>query len=76
MCRWQYFGYFRIPFDCITSIQLPVYDPDEDVTSCRWSAGVECGGVCNGLPESKLDSVSYDIHVSLIIEYSSVYCQS
>ncbi|CAG2257526.1 Protein jagged-1a,Fibropellin-1,Neurogenic locus notch homolog protein 2,Protein jagged-1b,Neurogenic locus notch homolog protein 1,Delta-like protein B,Fibropellin-3,Neurogenic locus notch homolog protein 4,Protein crumbs homolog 2,Protein jagged-2,Neurogenic locus notch homolog protein 3,Protein eyes shut homolog,Delta-like protein C,Protein jagged-1,Neurogenic locus Notch protein,Delta-like protein A,Delta-like protein 1 [Mytilus edulis] len=47
---------YQIPFDCITSIQLPVYDPDEDVTSCRWSAGVECGGVCNGLPESKLDS--------------------
>ena len=48
---------FRIPFDCITSIKIPVYDPDDDVVSCRWAAGIECGGVCNGLPKTNLDTV-------------------
>lgn len=43
--------------DCITSIQLPVYDPDDDTVACRWAAGTECGGVCNGLPASKIDTV-------------------
>lgn len=50
--------------DCITSIQLPVFDPEDDHIACRWATGAECGGVCNGLPASKMDTVIFYISLT------------
>ena len=46
----------RLQAGCTHKIQIPVSDPDNDVVKCRWGVGVECTGICNGIPGATLDS--------------------
>ncbi|OWF48342.1 Sushi, von Willebrand factor type A, EGF and pentraxin domain-containing protein 1 [Mizuhopecten yessoensis] len=45
---------FQVPFGCKSTIDIPMVDPDDDVTVCRWASGGECGTDCLGLPNATL----------------------
>ncbi|KAK3599693.1 hypothetical protein CHS0354_037164 [Potamilus streckersoni] len=48
----------RIQYGCnaITTINLLVSDPDNDVVRCRWSVGSEeCGGICSSFPGATMN---------------------
>ncbi|XP_060083555.1 integrin beta-like protein A [Ylistrum balloti] len=45
---------YQVPFGCKSAITIPIADPDDDVTVCRWAVGAECGTDCLGLPAGTL----------------------
>ena len=51
---------------CNHTIDIQVFDPDDNIILCRWGVGHECEGVCNDLafPGAELDSdnctISYE----------------
>ncbi|XP_033733733.1 uncharacterized protein LOC117322896 [Pecten maximus] len=45
---------YQVPFGCKSTIDIPIVDPDDDVTVCRWAIGEECGTDCLGLPQASL----------------------
>ncbi|XP_069117015.1 uncharacterized protein [Argopecten irradians] len=45
---------YQVPFGCKSTINIPIADPDDDVTTCRWASGAECGTDCLGLPQATL----------------------
>ncbi|KAL3874866.1 hypothetical protein ACJMK2_037823, partial [Sinanodonta woodiana] len=55
-----------IPYNCSTTITLPVNDPDGDLVQCRWADADECGAGCSNVPPNTiiLDQMNCTLTVS------------
>lgn len=59
--RVEGFPYLRLQEGYNHTISLIITDPDDDEVRCRWAAGRECAGICDGFPGAVLDGNSCTI---------------
>ena len=58
---WYSYNNYRVQFGCVTTVDLPIDDPDADSLHCRLATSSECGMACTTLPVYVLDGVCYQL---------------